>query len=138
MNKILTLAFFSLISCSKNREIENIFICNKNEYWSYKNNCGSYGIYFKFNEDKSLDKYLSKPTKEGKGFDLFNNDGDLKSAPRSWSVKNDSIFVWDKSEYKIQSYNENTIILTYYHFKEKNKKCAVTLKKVLDVDNVPN
>jgi hypothetical protein len=132
MNKILILVFFLLASCSKKNELENIFTCDKNEYWSYKNNCGSYGIYFKFNSDGSHDKYLSKPIDEGKGFDLFNNDGDVISGPRTWSIKNDSIFVWDKGVYKIESYNENIIILTYYHYKEKNKKCSVALKKVLD------
>jgi hypothetical protein len=132
MNKILILVFFLLASCSKKNELENIFTCDKNEYWSYKNNCGSFGIYFKFNSDGSHDKYLSKPIDEGKGFDLFNNDGDVISGPRTWSIKNDSIFVWDKGVYKIESCNENIIILTYYHYKEKNKKCSVALKKVLD------
>ena len=132
MTKILILAFFLLISCSKKREIENIFLCNKNEYWKYSDDCQSHGIYFRFHKKGDYDKYLSKPINDGKGFDLFNNDGDVKSGPRSWSIKNDTSLVWDKGNYKIESSNQQKIILTYFHYKEKNKKCTVTLEKVID------
>ena len=129
MNKILILAFFLLISCSKKREIENIFLCNKNEYWKYSDDCQSHGIYFRFHKKGDYDKYNRDIFN---GFELFNNDGDLVSRKRTWSIKNDSIFVWHKAKYNIESYTEQKIILSYYHYKEKNKKCTVTFVKVID------
>lgn len=133
MSKLpLILLFILTFSCSKKSEIEDIFISKQNEYWDYDNNCQSHGVYFRFNKKGDYDKYLSKPMNEGKGFDLFNNDGDLISGPRSWSIKNDSTFVWDEAEYKIESCTNQKIILQYYDYKEKDKKCKVTFKKVLD------
>lgn len=133
MNKIVIILSFSIMfSCNKKNELKTIFIAKQNEYWQYKDDCGSSHVYFKFNKKKDYDKYLSKPINEGKGFDLFNNDGDLISGPRSWSIKNDSTFVWDKGDYKIEKCNTKQIILSYYHYKEKNKKCKITLNKVID------
>lgn len=122
---------FLLVSCSKKSEIENIFTCDNNEYWDYINDSQSHGIYFRFNEKGDYDKYNRDIFT---GFELFNNDGDIVSlkSERTWSVKNDSTFVWHGEEYKIESYNEQKIVLTYYHNKEKNKKCTVTFVKVLD------
>jgi hypothetical protein len=136
MNKlVILLALGLLFSCNKKSKLENIFIGGKKDYWNYKDNCqkeGSKGIYFKFNKKGDYDKYLSKPINEGNGFDLFNNDGDLMSDPRNWSIKNDSTFVWDGEDYKIERYTKDNIILSYYHYKEKNKKCIVTFEKVVD------
>ncbi|WP_281322568.1 hypothetical protein [Flavobacterium aestivum] len=132
-SKLIILLLLVLnFSCSKKRELESIFISKQNEYWSYDNDCQSHGVYFRFNKKGDYDKYLSKPINQGKGFDLFNNDGDLKSGPRSWSIKNDSTFVWNGEDYKIESCNTKKIILSYYHYKEKNKKCKITFNKVLD------
>jgi hypothetical protein len=136
-NKIIISAnlffFFLLISCKKS-QIENTLICNKGEYWEYANNCGSYGVFFKFHKNGTFDKYLSKPISEGKGFDLFNNDGDVISlkSNRTWSMQKDSTFIWGKGRYKIRSCNQQKIVLTYFHYKEKNKKCTVTFVKVID------
>jgi len=118
-----------LFSCSKKSEIENIFITQKNEYWNYKDCDGNHSLYFKFNKDGSHDKY-NRYIKEG--FTLFNNDGDVISGPRSWSIKNDSTFVWDKGVYKIEVCAKDSIVLSYIRNYENNKKCKVTFKKVLD------
>ncbi|GGC96675.1 hypothetical protein GCM10011508_24920 [Flavobacterium lutivivi] len=130
MNKIVVLVIMSLLfSCGKKREIENIFISKDNEYWDYDDTCQSHGIYFRFNEKGDWDKYNRDIFD---GFELFNNDGDLISDARTWSIKNDSIFVWNDEDYKIESYSKEKIVLTYYHYKEKDKKCTVTFTKVID------
>ncbi|TCN49912.1 hypothetical protein D0809_24115 [Flavobacterium circumlabens] len=117
-----------VLSCNRKSEIVNIIRTNNNEYWKYKNTCGGgRGLYFKFNNNGQYDKY-SKYINDG--FELSNNDGDLISDKRTWSVKNDSVFILDSEEYEIESYTSKQIILTYYHYKEKNKKCKVTLIKV--------
>ena len=118
-----------LFSCSKKSEIENIFISNQDEYWDYKDDCEGHGVYFRFNEKGDYDKY-NRYIKDG--FTLFNNDGDVISGPRSWSIKNDSTFVWNNEDYKIEVCTKDSIILSYYHYKEKDKKCKVIFKKVLD------
>ncbi len=130
MNKlIISILLISFFSCNKKSEIENIFISKQNEYWDYINDCQSHGIYFRFHKKGDYDKYNRDIFN---GFELFNNDGDLVSRKRTWSIKNDSIFVWHEAEYKIESYTEQKIILSYYHYKEKNKKCTVTFVKVID------
>lgn len=129
-SKLLILLLLILnLSCSKKNDIEKIFISKQNEYWQYEDDCQSHGIYFRFNKKGDYDKY-NKYTNDG--FELFNNDGDLISGSRSWSIKNDSIFVWNNENYKIKSCNDKKIILTYYHYKEKNKKCRITFTKVFD------
>lgn len=133
MNKIMFILIMCLLlSCNRKSEIENIFITQKNEYWNYKDCDGNYSLYFKFNKKGEYDKYLSKPLKEGKGFDLFNNDGDVISAPRTWSVKNDSTLVWDKGVYKIEICVKDSIVLSYIRNYENNKKCKITFRKVID------
>ena len=121
---LIIIVVFLQISCSKEAKIENVFTTSKNEYWKYKNSCGSHGIYFRFNEDRTYDKY-NKYINDG--FELFNDDGDLISGSRTWSIKNDSIFIWNKAEYKIKSYSSSKIILIY-----DDGKCQVTLLKDID------
>lgn len=130
---IIKLVLVSLLvlffSCSKKREIESIFITQKNEYWNYKDCDGGHSLYFKFNEKGDYDKY-NRYIKDG--FTLFNNDGDLISGPRSWSIKSDSTFVWDKGLYKIEVCTKDSIVLSYNRNYENYKKCKITFKKVLD------
>jgi len=133
LNKIkLVILFFVTIciSCSKKSEIESIFIANKNEYWKYNDYCqDTRGIYFQFKNNSSHDKFVLY-SKEG--FHLFNDDGDLLSGPRTWSIKNDSTFIFDEEEYKIEKITEKEILLSYYHYKIKDKKCFVKLSKWVD------
>lgn len=130
MNKFLFLfALFLFLSCSKKRENENFFITKNNEYWDYDDTCQNRNIYFRFNKNGSWNRY-NKDIFDG--FEIFNRDGDLLSTQRTWSIKNDSIFVWDNEEYKIETCTKDSIILTYYHYEDKNRKCKVTLKKVID------
>jgi len=129
-NKLVTLLLLSLLfSCNAKSELGNIFITDKNDYWQYKNDCGSHGVYFKFYDNGHYDKFNRFIDS---GFELFNNDGDLISDKRTWSIKNDSTFIWDKGEYRIEFFNKDSVILSYTHYKEKQKKCRVTLKKVAD------
>jgi hypothetical protein len=128
MNKLLVFLGFALFfSCNKKSDMKEVFITNKSEYWKYNDDCQSHGVYFKFNEKGSYDKY-NRCIDDG--FELFNNDGDLLSSSRTWSIKNDSIFLWDNEEYKIEKYNTQQIKLSYHHYKEKDKKCIITLSKV--------
>lgn len=127
MNKIIIIILLLVcISCSKKKEIESAFIADKNDYWEYRDYCwNTKGIYFQFKENGSHDKYLRSYV----GFDLFNNDGDLISGSRTWSIKNDSTFVFDKDEYKIEKISNTEILLSYYHYKIKDKKCFVKMSK---------
>ncbi len=129
MNKICVIFFFLLFSCNKKAEKETILIAKEGEYWSYKNNCGSHGIEFHFNKDGSYDKYNNFIDR---GFVLFNNDGDLISDPkeRTWSIVNDSVFQWDEATYKVVSFTDKKIVLSYLD--KQNVLCNVILTKVFD------
>ncbi|MEO8240630.1 MAG: hypothetical protein ABI576_21175 [Flavobacterium sp.] len=109
--------------------METILIAKEGEYWSYKNNCGSHGIEFHFNKDGSYDKYNNFIDR---GFVLFNNDGDLISDPkeRTWSIVNDSVLRWKTSDYKIVTFTDKKIVLSYID--EQNILCNVILTKVFD------
>jgi len=125
---LLSLLLVISFSCDKKYEIKTTFETKKNEYWKYKDACdGGRGLFFKFYKDGSYDKYNRFIDD---GFELFNNDGDLIGGKRTWSIKNDSVFVWDNEKYNIEKYGKQEIILSYYHYKEKNKKCIITLNKV--------
>jgi hypothetical protein len=127
MNRqLILIVFLVMLSCGKESELKNTFVTKKNEYWQYNDDCAKSRVYFIFNKNGSYDKYLKSYT----GFDLFNDDGDLLSGSRTWSLKSDSIFVWDNEEYRIEKYNTQQIKLSYYHYKETNKKCSITLNKV--------
>ena len=107
---ILFIALLLCVACKKSN-IEKKIIANNNEYWEYYNYEHNQGaIYFQFKENGSYDKYLQFINE---GFKLFNNDGDVISGYRTWSIKNDSTFVWDDDEYKIEKISENEIILSY-------------------------
>lgn len=136
MNKIIIiLLLLCCISCSDNDKIKSLFVANKNEYWAYKDYCyDNSGNYYQFKEDGIYDRYLGY-AKEG--FRLFNNDGDLVEDSRTWSIKNDSTFVWDRGSYKIEKISKNEILLSYYHYKIENKKCYVRLTKWLNTPKGP-
>ncbi|MGV8993397.1 MAG: hypothetical protein ACOH1O_04790 [Flavobacterium sp.] len=115
------------MSCNRENSIAQIFIAKENEYWKYRDNCQSHGIYFKFKQGGDYDKYLRYIND---GFTLFNDDGDLLSGPRSWSIKNDSTFVWDGNECHIELLSNEKIIL--YYAGQENQDCRIFLLKVVD------
>jgi hypothetical protein len=128
MNKIIILLLILLcISCSTKTKTELLFIADKNAYWQCKNYCypEGGGTYFQFKEIGTYDVYLRTEV----GFGLFNNDGDLQSGPRTWSIKNDLVLLWDRGTYKIEKITNKQIILSYYHYKIKEKKCFVRMSK---------
>ena len=132
MKKLIVTVFtlFSLTiftSCNRENSIAEIFIAEENEYWKYRDNCQSHGIYFKFNQAGDYDKYLNDISD---GFSLFNDDGDLLSGPRSWTIKNDSTFVWDGNECYIELLSNEKIIL--YYTGQENQDCRIFLLKVVD------
>jgi hypothetical protein len=130
---ILALLFFS---CSKESQIESLIIGHKNEYWAFKDDCSNTkGIYFQYNQDGSSNKYLLHIDD---GFSLFNNDGDLQNGQRFWSLKNESVFVYDSEEYKIEKITNKEIILSYLHYQSKSKKCFIKLTKWIDGPKGPN
>jgi hypothetical protein len=127
MNKIIiTLLLILSISCSKKGEIESIFIADKNEYWVHHDYCyNTGGNCFHFNENGSCDRFLVTH----KDFTLANSEGDLVNDPGTWSIKNDSTFVWDKGVFKIEKVTKKEILLSYYHYELKGIKCFVRLSK---------
>lgn len=135
MNKIIIiLLLLCCISCSDNDKIKSVFVANKNEYWECMNYCHDSRTYFQFKDNGTYDAYLLY-AKEG--FHLFNDDGDLISVSRTWSIKNDSTFVWDKWNYKIEKMSKNEILLSYYHYKIKNKKCYARFSKWIKTPQGP-
>jgi hypothetical protein len=133
---LIILIFMALsISCNKKNEIESLFITNKNEYWQYRDYCwNTKGIYFRYNKDGTSNQYFLHIDD---GFSLFDKNGTLRNGPALWSVKNDSTFVFDYSEYKIEKINKEEILLSYYHYKIKDKKCFVKLSKWVDGPDGP-
>ena len=130
MNKpVFLLIVCLLFSCTKKAELENFFISNEKEYWNYKDCDGDHSLYYKFNKKGDYDKY-NRDIYDG--FELFNNDGDLISGPRTWSIKNDSTLVWDKGVYKIEVCTKDSIILSYYRNYGNFRKCKISFKKVID------
>ncbi|OXB05104.1 hypothetical protein B0A81_15470 [Flavobacterium plurextorum] len=122
-------------SCSKKSKIESIFVTNANEYWEYEDYCwNSKGNYYKYNKNGIRDKYRLRTNE---GFVLFNIDGDIEDINIPWSIKNDSTFVSDNSEYKIEKISNKEILLSYYHYKIKDKKCFVSLTKWVDAPEGP-
>lgn len=127
------LIILGVLSCQNDNQIFNTFICKHGEYWKYYDDCrGGGGLYFKFYDNGTYDKFMIKPFKEGAGFDLFNNDGDLKSEGRSWNVKNDSILIWSNEDYHLESYSKELIVFSYSHKISKSGKCRVFFKKIVN------
>ncbi|WP_188221702.1 hypothetical protein [Flavobacterium pokkalii] len=127
---ILFITILLCIACKKS-SIEKKIIANNNEYWEFYNYEYNQGaIYFQFKENGSHDKYLQYINE---GFKLFNNDGDIISGYRTWSIKNDSTFVWDDEEYKIEKISDNEIILSYIRYSKTenigNQKYFILLNK---------
>ncbi|WPO80745.1 hypothetical protein [Flavobacterium sp. KACC 22761] len=118
------------ISCSKKSEIESIFTTSKDEYWHYRDYClNTKGNYYKYNKNGIRDKYSLYINK---GFVLANIDGDYEEINIPWSIKNDSTFVVNNGEYHIEKISNEEILLSYYHYKIKDKKCFVKLTKWVD------
>ena len=119
------------VSCSKKNEIESIFICDKNEYWEHQDYCyNTGGNCYHFKKNGTCDlylKFIDKPF-----FRLFNHDGDVIRDPEPWSIKNDSTLVWDEGVYKIEKLSRREILLSYYHYELKGRKCFVRLIKYID------
>ncbi|PXY45016.1 hypothetical protein [Flavobacterium hydrophilum] len=135
MNKTIVILLMILcISCSKKKETESIFIAEKDEYWVHHDYCyNTGGNCFHFNENGSYDRFLVTPT----AFRLANNDGDLINDPGTWSIKNDSTFVWDKGVFKIEKITKKQILLSYYHYESKGIKCFVRLSKWIQTPQGP-
>ena len=124
------------ISCSKKKQIESIFIAGKNEYWLHQDYCyNTGGNCYKFKKNGTSDVYLmfiDKPF-----FRLFNSDGDVIRDPEPWSVKNDSTLVWNEGVFKIEKLSRREILLSYYHYEIKGRKCFVRLTKWVDTTQGP-
>ncbi|MGO4772857.1 hypothetical protein ACEN2I_14440 [Flavobacterium sp. W22_SRS_FK3] len=135
MNKLIIILLTILsISCTKRDKIESVFITNNIEYWECIDYCYNSRTYFQFKDNGTIDAYLLY-TKEG--FRLFNNDGDLINDPGTWSIKNDSTFIWNKEVYKIEKLAKNEILLSYYHYEIKDKKCYIRLSKLIKTPKGP-
>ncbi|WP_264535763.1 hypothetical protein [Flavobacterium sp. N1736] len=103
---------------------------NKNEYWQYRDYCwNTKGIYFRYNKDGSSNQYFLHIND---GFTLYDKNGTLRNGSALWSIKNDSTFVFDDLEYKIEKITNKEILLSYYNPEFKDKKCFVKLSKWID------
>lgn len=127
IGKLLIVLLF-YISCNEKKNLSNCIITRENEYWRWEDSCQqSSSVYFTFDKDGSFNKYL----KYLKGdFILYNKDADVQEEDQTWSVKNDTTFVWKHQEYKIINYSPNEINLNYNHYKTKNI-CNIKLIKEL-------
>lgn len=122
VNKLSILLLITLSSCNSNK-LELMLISNEDKYWHYENTCGSHGVYFKFKNDGTYDnynKYLDN------SFVLFNNDGDLIGGERKWFSNSSATLNIDGSEYKVEDFDENKIILSYVD--DGKRICKVILE----------
>ncbi|HEX8577021.1 MAG TPA: hypothetical protein VF677_12075 [Flavobacterium sp.] len=122
ITKLSILLFIILSSCNNNK-LESILISDKDKYWHYQNTCGSHGVYFKFKNNGTYDKYNKYLDNS---FVLFNNDGDLIGGERKWFSKSSSSLNLNGSEYEVESFDDNKIILSYID--DEKKICKVILK----------
>jgi len=138
MNKIIIMLLLILsVSCSKKNEIESIFIADQNEYWQDYDYCyNTGGNCYKFKKNGTCDLYMmfssDKPF-----FRLLNHDDDVINDPEPWSVKNDSTLLWNEGVYKIEKLSRREILLSYYHYDIKGRKCFVRLVKWVETPQGP-
>lgn len=126
---ILFIMIVTIFGCNKSTTIENTLINNSNNYWVYYNPKQTGYIYFKFNDNGSVDKY----TRDLKGeFLLFNSEGDIVNNNRVWSISKDSILNWSGHKYDIVNYNERVIVLLYEDKKSKLQKNIFLVKEEKD------
>ncbi|MEE1897964.1 hypothetical protein V1389_06440 [Flavobacterium rakeshii] len=107
---ILVLFYIILVGCSGKTK-EDYLINGKDDYWEEYDEIqsGKMGqIYYKFYSNGTYDRYRTNLNNE---YILFNDDGDLLSERRTWSVSEDSILKWGEHRLDIVDYNDNTIIL---------------------------
>lgn len=86
---------------------------------------------YKFKKNVTCDLYLifiDKPFFRLYNYDgISNNEGDLMRDPGTWSIKNNSTFVWDEGIFKIEKLSKKEILLLYYRNNLKGIKCFVRL-----------
>ena len=110
--------FFCMIfvSCTKQKTIEEILICQQDECWAYYSPGTTFFTYYKFDSNKFCNRYerdIEKKFYKYKGGDC------TPEVPQKWSVSQDSILRWNGFSYDIVSYNENGVVL---YCKEKDGK----------------
>jgi hypothetical protein len=105
-NIILIFVVVTVQSCSDKRNLKEVFITDKNEYWTYYSQRQNGYLYFQFHENGTYDKFERNLT-------LLNNEGDLVNEVREWSISNDSILNWDGEKYDLISGNEKAIVVMY-------------------------
>ena len=118
--------FTVLISCNDNK-LEKVLVSTSDKYWHYENTCGSHGVYFKFKEDGTYDKYNKYLDHS---FTLFNNDGDLIGGERKWFSNSSYYLNLNGSEYKVEEFDDNKIVLSYVD--NEKKICKVILRNKPD------
>lgn len=93
------------IGGSNDSDMRDVFI-NENDYWACYDEASSgfHGIYFKFNDDGTSDRY-------GRDQKVFTGEGDVIIGPEQWSVGNDSILRWGNLDYHIITCNKSVIVL---------------------------
>lgn len=110
--------------------MDSCIVNGVNDYWLvYDEAEPGYlgGAYYKFYSNGTYDRYRTNLNNE---YILFNDDGDLLSERRTWSVSEDSILKWGEHSLDIIDYNDNTFILYLnrqdrYLFLFKEKKVQI-------------
>lgn len=106
-NKIFIIIFCTtLIGCSKQKSIEDVFVTEPDEYWQYHTG-KNYGSYIKFNQNNTSDYVDIEKHK----LIIKKSEGDIELSPFKWFVSKDSILTWNGKKYDIVSYNDKLIIL---------------------------
>lgn len=125
---------FSLISCDKKNNIENIFVTPKDYYWQYSDTrdysigCGM--INFRFDKQGFSHKY-DFSVKKGYILNEGLQGSDIEIIAKKWLLKNDSTFVWDGVIYKIEHIDNTVIVLLHSTPKDNKNPYWIRLLKVV-------
>lgn len=136
MKKIIlhTFAILFLLSCSERTPDLNYLISKDSiQYWNYewkRNFPDEFGKTYSFNKNGELLQYLY--IKKNKKLVIY------KSAlrnPKTWSVVKDSSLVINGDLYKIINYNEDTIRLGNFRYKDTSLLIRTNVKFDIIVKN---
>ncbi|RZK51736.1 MAG: hypothetical protein EOO87_16930 [Pedobacter sp.] len=127
--QVLAAMLLILWSCSKS--VNNSPITKSHEYWRYddQQDAGFGSVFYKFHNNGSYDRYTKKISGE---YSLYNDDGDVESEHRKWSISNDSIMNFGNLVCDVVRYNENVIVL----YLNKHNRYLYLFKEDTDDESV--
>lgn len=104
------LLLITLTSCSQQNPIEKLLITKSDESWCYYSTNGSYNIYFKFDNNKTSNRYERDINGD---FIKYPVNRYTDTGPKKWSVSKDSIMNWGNFTYDVVTCNDKAIVLLY-------------------------